>query len=736
MNIKNPCLEDTLLQVVHQLRLTSASLFRIENDEALELAASGTFPAGQQTTEERLRIIRSGPILSVENLPTKVGTFVVRVATIGTFNCILLTNRAIESAGLFRRIDPLSVKVLYQRVLENEVRLLAAQTNRLRTERQLVSTSTNALLQHYDTNTEIPSYEITLEYLRRLFSLDHGNIWELHDDAYLTLEAVSNSDLRKYKLNCLPKDKGLVWRALRPNAPKVQEFNKTLRREDLANADLFELYCDRHVYLIRLGEYPHPYGVACLAGSEPTAPNDNLSILHTFEQLLALELRSRRRDLTSRVFSSLQNLFTHAEQDIPGICNTISKQLLSIIGCQAVSVVTKLGLDPSSPKMVVVASQIAPGLKPSEDLVQFSGGEEFIYAVNARSLTGLVAFTEKPIIDNAVSTNEKNSFRYREQADRSNDTWIGVPILTASKHCIGVLRCSGKLTEIHGAPFNYIFDSLDQQLLTNAASILAPLLQHNQLTHDLMMINERLQADERIRAHEMRGPLQLIHSQAEFVLQRLEDRAASSRPRRLGTILTNVDLCSTLLTSTTLPAPQQFRSELQEVDLGKLLKGLVEVLKHQIEARSPSQITEDPITHELVLTAQPFMIVELHGSCPILIGHRNLLQRAFYNIANNAVKYAKRTEKGRLEIRIDQTTDGNKARIHFVDHGIGVADDEVAKIFEGRFRGRERNKRPGEGLGLKIAKAIIEQHEGSLALLKLAAPTIFEILLPFNRGNQ
>jgi signal transduction histidine kinase len=256
------------------------------------------------------------------------------------------------------------------------------------------------------------------------------------------------------------------------------------------------------------------------------------------------------------------------------------------------------------------------------------------------------------------------------------------------------------MTEIHHKRFNYIFDSLDQTLLVNSASIIAPLLQRIQSTKQLQKLNQELEDAESIREHEMRGPLQLIGSQASFVSKHLLNQSSTSKPRRLQTILTNVSICTTLLTSTKLPNPEDFALELQAVNLREMVLSIADVLNLQIESQSPGAILFDPETQDLQFHTTQFMLVEVTGACPACFAHPIYLQRAFYNLGTNALKYARRTtEVGRLTIDLSTDITGRNARILFKDTGVGINPDEVAQIFLGRFRGSASKGRRGKGLG-------------------------------------
>ena len=85
------------------------------------------------------------------------------------------------------------------------------------------------------------------------------------------------------------------------------------------------------------------------------------------------------------------------------------------------------------------------------------------------------------------------------------------------------------------------------------------------------------------------------------------------------------------------------------------------------------------------------------------------LDEAFSNIISNAIKYGAGHP---IDIQL-QASDENAALV-VEDHGIGIAPDDLSRIF-GRFERTVASKNYGGlGLGLYIARQIIEQHRGSI----------------------
>jgi len=99
------------------------------------------------------------------------------------------------------------------------------------------------------------------------------------------------------------------------------------------------------------------------------------------------------------------------------------------------------------------------------------------------------------------------------------------------------------------------------------------------------------------------------------------------------------------------------------------------------------------------------------------------LQRVFLNLTRNAVQAM--PNGGKLTIKTSETKD--HAEIEFRDTGIGIADENMTKLFTPFFT----TKAKGIGMGLAICKKIVEQHNGTIEVKnKLSQGTTFTIKLP------
>ena len=99
------------------------------------------------------------------------------------------------------------------------------------------------------------------------------------------------------------------------------------------------------------------------------------------------------------------------------------------------------------------------------------------------------------------------------------------------------------------------------------------------------------------------------------------------------------------------------------------------------------------------------------------------------NLVGNAIKFTARG--GRIHVTVAATLDG--ARIEVTDTGVGIAPDELPRIFERFYRGTRASEArgSGSGLGLAIVRSIVEMHGGSVSVeSRLGNGSTFTVNLP------
>jgi signal transduction histidine kinase len=106
--------------------------------------------------------------------------------------------------------------------------------------------------------------------------------------------------------------------------------------------------------------------------------------------------------------------------------------------------------------------------------------------------------------------------------------------------------------------------------------------------------------------------------------------------------------------------------------------------------------------------------IETNIADVMLFGEQALLQRAFFNLVQNAVKYNEMNG----EVAITAILEDDVVSVHIRDTGIGIPEDKMESIFQPFYRVDTSRSRElgGSGLGLSIAKMIVDKHNGKIGM--------------------
>lgn len=110
------------------------------------------------------------------------------------------------------------------------------------------------------------------------------------------------------------------------------------------------------------------------------------------------------------------------------------------------------------------------------------------------------------------------------------------------------------------------------------------------------------------------------------------------------------------------------------------------------------------------------------------VGEADKLARVFDNVLRNAVSYSH--EGG--TIRLTASLEEGRVHIRIANRGLGIPEKELSNIFERFYRldAARSTRTGGAGLGLAIAKEIVDSHGGSIAAESTGEDTVFHIVLP------
>ena len=112
----------------------------------------------------------------------------------------------------------------------------------------------------------------------------------------------------------------------------------------------------------------------------------------------------------------------------------------------------------------------------------------------------------------------------------------------------------------------------------------------------------------------------------------------------------------------------------------------------------------------------------------ICVHDPNWLGEAFYNLLDNAVKYSEVGDK--IEVSVSRNDMFLKIQVR--DYGIGIEAGEENQIFQRFYRGKRVTTQEGFGIGLYLAREIVNRHGGFLVARRKSKGLLMEINLPSN----
>lgn len=206
-------------------------------------------------------------------------------------------------------------------------------------------------------------------------------------------------------------------------------------------------------------------------------------------------------------------------------------------------------------------------------------------------------------------------------------------------------------------------------------------------------------------SHQFRTPLSVIDINAQLIGRQPAD-AAERTGRIRRTVRRMINLIEVMLGAASAEAGK-IEPQRAPNDLAALIRDACE---RQQEV-APNRVIEQ----------------DLDRLPPSVSCDGNLIDQVIGNLLSNAVKYSSRTQK----VEISGTTEGNTAVIRVTDHGVGIAPEDQPLIFERFFRARNAGGVAGTGIGLTLARYVVDLHGGDISVRSaLGAGSTFTVRLP------
>jgi two-component system NtrC family sensor kinase len=208
------------------------------------------------------------------------------------------------------------------------------------------------------------------------------------------------------------------------------------------------------------------------------------------------------------------------------------------------------------------------------------------------------------------------------------------------------------------------------------------------LVEELEWRNRELEAFSGSVSHDLRGPLQVISSFAEHMLDDEDDPLSAESRRRLGRIQAAADRMADLVESLLILA-RASRGQLRRASLD--LTATAWQVIGDVESRDPDRGVSFTVHDAMTADADEGLV-------------RVILE----NLINNAVKFTRKVERPAVEI-------GRASRGFFVrDNGAGFPAGKAAELFRPFARLHSAEDFPGTGIGLTTVHRAVERHGGEI----------------------
>jgi signal transduction histidine kinase len=398
------------------------------------------------------------------------------------------------------------------------------------------------------------------------------------------------------------------------------------------------------------------------------------------------------------LFAIARLLSTAVEMET--LLETVTKSMADLIGCASGSVFL---YDDEVQALRFVASS------DSSHMI----AQEFPIPLR-NSIAGLAFSENRTVIIKDTSKFARHFKKIDQETNFVTRSVLAVPI-TYQDQVLGVLEVVNKRGGLD-------YNAEDAALLETLASLLALSFENASLEGIIGKIKEEAARLDKMKtdfiaitSHELRTPLGLIIGHSTF----LREIVDSEFHDQMDTIIRNAMRLKELIENMTSVDNAQAGTAVvraHNVSLNKIIHDAI--VKISVEAKHKKLKLQ-------VGLDQPAMMIE---------GDEEKLGIAILNLLRNAVMFT--DEGGSVVVKVREKD--SKIHLSVIDSGIGIPEKDVPHIFE-RFYQVESHltrKHGGMGLGLSVAKMMVEMHGGSITAKSIPGKgSKFTIILPVDSSS-
>jgi signal transduction histidine kinase len=310
------------------------------------------------------------------------------------------------------------------------------------------------------------------------------------------------------------------------------------------------------------------------------------------------------------------------------------------------------------------------------------------------SIAGWIAREGKPLLVPEVRQDPRFYSQVDETTDFETRSILGVP-LQVKGEVIGVLEAINKTGD-------EIFTQDDMQTLSTLAAHATIAIENARLVTETQKAYEELSELDRLKSdfvaiasHELQTPLAVILGYASFLREEATGVASEQVDAVLQSALRLRSLIDDMVNLRHIETGEaELELELEQLSLNRLVATITAEFASLAEAKKQSV--------SIKLASQP----------PTVEADRQKLHLVLANLLSNAIKFT--PEGGRIQVDVE--TRENEVWVSVRDTGIGIPPREQERIFDRFYQAEPSLTRrfEGMGLGLSIAKGMVELHGGRI----------------------
>ncbi|MBI4974688.1 MAG: response regulator [Candidatus Omnitrophica bacterium] len=332
-------------------------------------------------------------------------------------------------------------------------------------------------------------------------------------------------------------------------------------------------------------------------------------------------------------------------------------------------------LDKKKDELVV---RIAKGMK--DDIIKIAKTKL------GEGISGWVAKEAKPLLIEDMK--KQLQFKTRDERNYKTNSFMSVPLMVDSE-VLGVVNVTDKIDKTS-------FTKEDLDILVSIANNAAASIKNSIHYEELKRLNKVKSDFLAVLSHELKAPLINVKGSIDALLKDSYDILNEDQRRFLSIAKNNIERLLRLIDDL--------------LDISKLESGAVSMKRDRLDIANLIRSITASFKPELEKKS-----IDLNLNLPeenLIWGDSDRLEQVFNNIVSNAIKFT--SQQGRIEFTFEDI--GDNIRITMSDNGPGISKENLPKVFD-KFSSLgvvDSGIVKGTGIGLSIAKDIVEMHKGSI----------------------